>query len=119
MIDQALMQKSKSGDTDAMRQLAMAYMQNKDLENAIKWIGEAALQGNVEAMADMADMYRHSRQMDKAFSWEEEAANNGRVLSMYNLSVCYRDGLGVSKSKEMHRYWYNKAVQNGLANYQK
>jgi len=118
-MNQALMQKAKSGDTEAMRQLAMLYMQNQDLDSAIEWIGEAASHGNVDAMAEMADIYRHSRQMEKAFDWEEKAANGGRVLSMYNLSVCYRDGVGVSKNREMHQRWYDKAVQNGLANYQK
>ena len=118
-MNQALIQKAKSGDTDAMLQLATLYMQNQDLDNAIGWIGEAALQGNVDAMADMADLYRHSRQMEKAFDWEEKATNGGRVLSMYNLSVCYRDGVGVPKSREMHQHWYDKAVKNGLANYRK
>ena len=36
----------------------MAYMQYRDLDNAIEWIGNAALGGNVEAMAEMADIYR-------------------------------------------------------------
>jgi len=109
---------AKQGDTEAMRRLAMAYIQgdgvNKDLDKAFEWILEAAELGNIEAMAEIADIYRSIEQFDKAFYWDEKAANQGRAMSMYNLSVHYRDGLGVSANNEKHHYWYEQGKQNGF-----
>ena len=113
-----MLQRAESGDTEAMRAVAMAYLQGENAEDnfgkALEWIDRAAELGNVEAMAEMADVYRKVRKLDQAFEWEEKAANQGRAQSMYNLSVHYRDGLGVPKNKEMHRYWYDKAKKNGF-----
>jgi tetratricopeptide (TPR) repeat protein len=114
MINNELLRKAESGNTEAMRKVAMEYLQEQDLDNAIKWTGEAAELGDVEAMADMADVYRKALKHDKAFEWEEKAANQGRVQSMYNLSVCYRDGLGTAVNKEQHTYWYEKAISEGF-----
>jgi len=109
---------AKQGDTEAMRKLAMAYMQGdgvcKDLDKGFEWILEAAERGNSEAMAEMADIYRSIQKFEKAFYWDEKAANQGRAMSMYNLSVHYRDGIGVSANKEKHHYWYEKGKQNGF-----
>ena len=109
---------ANQGDTEAMRRLAMAYMQgdgvSKDLDKAFECIMKAAELGNVEAMAEMADIYRSIEKFEKAFYWDEKAANQGRAMSMYNLSVHYRDGLGVPKNSEKHHYWYAQGKQNGF-----
>ena len=114
MFNRELIRKAESGDTEAMRELAVEYLKKQDLDNAIKWIGEAAELGNTEAMAELADVYRKVRRYETAFEWEEKAAYQGRAASMYNLSVCYRDGLGVSANSEKHKYWYAKAKENGF-----
>ena len=116
---EALLGQAESGDTEAMRSLAMAYLQRSggegdDFVKALDWLDRAAEAGNVEAMAEMADVYRKARRYGDAFKFEEKAANLGRPQSMYNLSVRYRDGLGVPANKELHRYWYNLGVQNGF-----
>ena len=119
MINQDLMQKAESGDTDAMRSVAMEYMKRFDGENdnfviALDWMDRAAEHGNLEAMSDMADVYRKHNKPEKAFEYEERAAKAGRAKSMYNLSIHYRDGLGVPVNKEKHMYWYNKGKENGF-----
>ena len=117
-MNRAMLEKAESGDTEAMRAVAMAYLQGENAEDnfgkALIWIDRAAGLGNVEAMAELADAYRKAKRFDQAFYWEEKAANQGRAQSMYNLSVHYREGLGVPANREKHRYWYEKGKQNGF-----
>jgi len=116
---EALLGQAESGDTEAMRSVAMAYMQRSggegdDFIDALDWLDRAAEAGNVEAMTEMADVYRKVHRYEDAFKWEEKAANLGSPQAMYNLSVHYRDGLGVTANSELHRHWYNLGVQNGF-----
>ena len=119
MFFREMMQKAESGDTEAMRSLAVEYMkrwdgESDDFDKALDWLDKAAELGNVEAIAEMADVYRKHHMLEKAFSYEEKAANLGRAKSMYNLSIHYRDGLGVPANREKHRYWYEKGRENGF-----
>jgi len=113
-----LHQRAQSGDAEAMRKVAMAYLKgegvDQDLSKAIEWTDRAAELGDVEAMSDMASIYRKAKRNEDAFLWEEKAANLGRAESMYNLSVCYRDGLGVPADRAKHLYWYEQGKANGF-----
>ena len=115
---QELVQIAQSGDAEAMRQVAVAYMRGDgvahDFDKALGWTYSAAEQGNVDAMAEIADVYRKARMYEEAFLWEEKAANHGRAQSMYNLSVHYRDGLGIPINEEKQMYWYEKGQENGF-----
>jgi hypothetical protein len=113
-LTEICLKKAESGDTEAMRKVAMEYLKIQELDNAIEWTGRAAELGNLDAMSEMANIYRKAKRYEGAFQWEEQAANQGRAESMYNLSVHYREGLGTPVDKEKHRYWYEKARQNGF-----
>jgi len=108
---------ANQGDTEAMRRLAMAYIQgdgvSKDLEKAFEWILEAAELGNIEAQAEWAEICRNTERFDASFYWEKKAAEQGKPASQNNLAILYDRGMGTSKNEEQAFYWFKKAAENG------
>jgi len=112
------MKKAESGDTAAMRALAMAYGKgdgvDQDVEEAERWTEKAANLGDAEAQSEMANILRiYNRDLNKAFDWEQRAAEQGLPQAQHNLAVCFQDGIGTSANPEKMFYWYKKAAENG------
>ena len=108
---------SESGDTEAMRKLAVLYINGdgvfQNLEKALELTMEAAERGNVEAMAETADIYRSIKKFEKSFEWEKKTAEQGRPASQYNLGHHYDKGIGTSQNEKQAFQWFKKAAENG------
>ena len=114
----ALLDKAESGDTAAMRTLAMTYFKgdgvDPDVEEAERWLERAAKLGDAESQSTMAGMLRTgNRDVNRAFYWEQKAAEQGFSLAQHNLAVCFQNGIGTSVNPERMFYWYQKAAENG------
>ena len=117
-----LKKKAETGDVQAMRTLAMAYMEGngvaKNIDEVFNWMEKAAELGDAESQADLADMLRAMEEFNVAFSWEKKAAEQNYPKSQYNLGYCFREGIGTQKNPEKSFFWFSKAANNGLANAQ-
>ena len=112
-----LAEKAESGDIQAMRQLAMAYMEGngveRDADEVFNWFEKAAELGDAESQADLAEMLRAIEVLDEALYWEQKAAEQEWASSQHNLAVCFKDGIGTHVDIEKQFYWYRKAAENG------
>jgi hypothetical protein len=117
MYSHDLRQRAESGDTEAMRELAMAYASGNgiaaDLDEALSWIERAAYAGNAEAQSEMADICRGENDFTASFEWEQKAATQGLPQAQYNLAIHYRDGMGTAENPDQQFYWFQKAAQKG------
>ena len=114
----ALLKQAESGDTRAMRELAMVYITGdgvaQNLEKSAQWLGKAAILGDAEAQFEMADILRTFGDPDEAFYWDKKSAEQDWPPSQYNLAICFRDGIGTSTNPAQSFFWYRKAADNGL-----
>jgi len=108
-----LQRRAESGDTNAMCELAVAYMQNESFEEGFYWFEKAAEAGNSDAQGWLACFYRDEGNFKSAFHYSKLAANNGNVEEQHNLAIHYRDGVGVSANPQKQFYWFEQAVKNG------
>ena len=117
-----LKRQAESGDTEAMRKVARAYLNGDFVEDiginsidiGFEWVYKAAELGDIEAMAEWAEICRTIKRFEESFDWEKKAAEQGYPLSQYNLGHHYDKGMGTSQNKEQAYHWFKKAAENGF-----
>lgn len=122
----ALVAAAKSGDAEAMTDLALVHARGEerqcvDLRAAIAWYGKAAAAGSRRAMGNLAYLYLNGISVRKdparAVMFYEEAIKGpspdlGQYL--YDLASCYELGIGVPPDRARAMALYSKSAQLGL-----
>jgi TPR repeat protein len=109
---------AKAGDRQAQYDLGLAYRDGKgtgrDLNQAYKWIRQAADKDLPEAQFEVGQMEEDGEGTDKnvadAAEWYRKAAQHGNVSAMYALGELYRNGEGVPKDEAQAVRWYRPAA---------
>ena len=121
-IDLWLKQADK-GNPRAQFELAWAYDIGRtvvtDKQQAAFWYYQAASQGHANAQFNLAGFYATglidgTRNYTSAAEWFQRAADQGYQSAQYQLATMYQHGLGVERSAELARQWYERAA--GLGN---
>ncbi len=117
-----LMVAAKAGNRQAQYDLGLAYRDGKgmgrDLNQAYKWIRQAADKDLPEAQFEVGQMEEDGDGTEKnvadAAEWYRKAAQHGNVPAMYALGELYRngddDGNGVAKDEAQAIRWYRPAA---------
>ena len=90
----------------------------RDLVNALKWLEKAVDQENAPAMTALAAMYMFGDGVKvngkKAVALLTKAIELGDDEALFVRGVCSEKGIGVEKSAEAAREWYEKAARKGV-----
>ena len=96
--------RSRPGVDDRTPWPALSTEQQREMNQAVALLREAADQGYMVAQAHIADRYRFGfgvAQDDRlAFVYDEKAAQQGYPDAQYNTGISYRDGLRCDQSYE-------------------
>jgi len=101
---------------------ALSTNQQREMNQAVAMLREAADQGHAEAQGYCAELYNFGRGATTddglAFLYYEKSAKQGWAVSQYNLGCCYRDGRGCNQNHERAVEWFEKAALQGQADAQ-
>jgi hypothetical protein len=119
----ALRQKAEQGDTEAQRQLGLAYYNGKgvpqDYKEAVRWYRLAADQGYAKAQFRLGWCYASGKGVPKdsteAAKWYRLAAERGYATAQFRLGEAYDKGKGVPKDSTEAVKWYRLAAEQGNA----
>jgi|GEM_PF-5298365 len=91
-MNEELIKKAKSGDADAMYEVAVIIMRramsNKDeslIPEAIKWMEKAASHGNTNAQCEIASWHMKNGNNEQSLYWLKKAAENGHTDAINTL----------------------------------
>jgi uncharacterized protein len=91
----------------------------KDLKEAMRWMGAAAAGGKVDAQAVVGEMYRRglgcTQDYAEAARWCWLAAEQGVASAQFAMGDIYYQALGVEVDHQAAAAWYEKAAKNGDA----
>lgn len=105
----ALRRVAEAGRTEAMIWLAMAYLDDDDLDNARIWFLAAAEGGDGMAMAMLAAVLQHQGDAEGSREWLRRGAEAGNAGAMAGFgSELEKDG-----DLTAARGWYEKATETG------
>ena len=97
----------------------LTAVQQREMDEAVAMLREAADQGHMLAQANCGDMYIFGFGVatdDRlGFVYTEKAARQGLATAEVNTGVLYRDGRGCEQSYERAAEWFEKAVRRGDA----
>jgi len=115
-----LKEKAESGNTKAMRELAMKYMKGDgvraDMDEGFEWVEKAAKRGDAESQYDLADMIRAmDGPLNEYFYWIQKSAEQGFPMAQHNMAICFQDGVGTPVDPGKQFFWLQKAAESGLA----
>ena len=100
----------------------IAYYNQKNYTEAVKFFRQAAEQGHASAQNKLGYCYRKGygvpKDDSKAVEWYRKAAEQGNAYAQYNLGFCYYNGNGVTKDYTKAVEWYRKAAEQGHASAQ-
>ena len=98
---------------------ALSTKQQREMDEAVAMMREAADQGRREAQAHCGNVYGLGWGVVKddrlALVYYEKAAKQGHVVSQTNTGFCYERGKGCDQNYERAAEWYEKAVRAGHA----
>lgn len=115
MNNKELKKKAEAGNVAAMRELAKAYLHDKNnTDEAISWMEKAAKLGDAEAQHEMAIECRDKKDFNGSFQWEQKSAKQGFPKAQYNMAIHYQDGIGTPVNPKQQFYWHLKAAENGI-----
>jgi hypothetical protein len=102
---------------DVLRKAREAFRAERDDDEVIELLTQAAEVGNSEAMNDLAYVYaRHKQDFGKARQAWEKAAAAGNGEAMRNLGYMYdHDEYGIVRDPLEARRWYEKAASAGVS----
>lgn len=104
-------------DEDELYECGCDFLDDEDIDNAIKCITLAAEKGSVEAQFHLAELYHYGQVVETDFEeslkWYKLAAENGDSLSQRQLAEIYLDGDGVEENLEEALKWYKLAAERG------
>ncbi|MGE0712170.1 MAG: serine/threonine protein kinase [Planctomycetota bacterium] len=72
-----------------------------------------AREGDLQAQLELASLYYDAGDSQEAFRLREEAALDGLPRAMLEVGEMYHRGIGVEKSLELARAWFEKAAEAG------
>ena len=108
---------------NAKAQALMGYLYKdgkgvrKDLAEAAKWFGRAALQGDAEAQDWFGYLYETGQGVPQDYGeaarWYRMAAEQGNADAQKNLGLMYANGKGVAQSSQDAEMWLKKAAAQG------
>ena len=100
----------------------VAYYNQKNYTEAVKFFIQAAEQGNADAQFNLGVCYRNGygvpQDYNKAVEWFSKAAEQGEAYAQCNLGYCYEIGYGVPQDDSKAVEWYRKAAEQGNADAQ-
>ena len=96
-INRELKRQAESGDGRAMHKLALAYLEEKDMDQALEWMEKAANLGIVDAQMEMAAAGHFMEDPEMKFYWVSKAAKTGHIGAIGALAACYLRGEGTSQ----------------------
>ena len=103
-----------NGDTAAMMKVAMVYLNEKNVNNAIEWFTKAVDAGETEAMCRLGHVYEDDlKEYNKAFEWFMKGAEKGDAQCMSNVGRMYYEGKGTMRNNLLAIEWWTKAAENG------
>ena len=98
---------------------ALSSKQQREVDEAVAMMREAADQGHMMAQAHCGNVYDFGRGVVKddrlALVYYEKAAKQGHVVSQYNTGSCYTEGQGCDQNYERAAEWLEKAARAGHA----
>ena len=98
---------------------ALSTERQREMDEAVVMLREAADQGHVWAQATYGSLYMcgHGVARDEriGFVYSERAARQGLGFAQVNTGVFYRDGKGCEQSYERAAEWFEKAARKGHA----
>ena len=101
---------------------ALSTKQQREMNQAVAMLREAADQGHATAQEYCGDLYIFGFGVAKddglAFLYYEKAAKQGRVVAQFNLGTFYRDCRGCEQNYERAVEWLKKAALQGHADAQ-
>ena len=114
-----LQKQAKAGNTEAMFNLAHAYIEGKgtekDLEQYFQWTKKAAEADIPAAMFNLALAYIEGegteKDLEQYFQWMKKAAEADYPAAMFNLALAYIEGEGTEKDLEQYFQWMKKAAE--------
>ncbi len=115
-----LISKAELGDAESQFALGKYYLSqdNKDYQEAYKWMRMAAEQGCTAAQNSVGELFGNGWGVDvneeEAFKWIEKAAKHGLGRAQYNLGVLYEKGFGIQQGFEKAVEWYIKSAEQGI-----
>lgn len=116
-ITAEMIAKAENGDADAQFNVGLAYYNQKDYANAVKWYELAAEKDYALAQNNLGVCYDKGTGVKKnpveAAKWYGKAAEQGMAIAQHNLGYCYYHGLGVEKDYDEAYKWYRKAAEQG------
>ena len=117
-----LQKQAKTGNTEAMYNLAHAYRKGEGTEQALEqffyWINEAVKKDYLPAMVDLGMAYRKGEGTEKDLNqflhWTRRTAEANYPAAMFNLAIAYRDGMGTKEDLEQYFHWMKRAAEAGI-----
>jgi TPR repeat protein len=107
---------ANSGELYAQMRLAQMYEQGfiveKNVQKALYWYKQAAMQGNKNAKMWLGDYYIKQDspyEQKKAIAYFEDLAKSGNLYAQQYLGYIYITGKGASKDYTKAMYWFKKA----------
>lgn len=112
---------AEQGNAKAQALMGYLYKDGKgvrrDLAEAAKWFGMAALQGDAEAQDWFGYLYETGQGVPQdyreAARWYQMAAEQGNADAQKNLGLMYANGKGVTQSSQDAVMWLKKAAAQG------
>ena len=117
----ALRTTAAEGDPAAKTELAMIYLNGKDVAPdpamAARFLEEAAVEGYADAQYQLGLLYEKGRGRNRddtlAFFWHDGAATRGSIPAADRLGVLYAEGRGTTKDFVHAAYWFRRAAEAG------
>lgn len=115
------LKKAKTGDTEAMRLVAICHLTGtgveEDFNEAWRWMGKAIKGGNTRAEYDVGTFYRDGYGVAQSYKesayWFRKAASNGDVRSMVEIGDQFLNGRGVQQDDRIAAEYYWRASERG------
>ncbi len=115
---------AKLGDASSYNVMAACLIdglgREKNVEEGLKYMNQAAELGDVDALANLSTFYRLGKHVgeanpQKAFEYAKKAGELGHVDSMSTVAIFYIDGFGVEKNEQLCYEWTKRAAEAGHA----
>jgi TPR repeat protein len=108
-------------DSEEIYDFGCNFLDNGDIDNAMKCFILAAEQGNMSAQSQLGDMYDNGKwveaSLDEAIKWYKLAAENGDGDAIYYLGYLFYRGDDVEQDYKEAYYWFSKDGFYDIPNY--
>lgn len=108
-------------DSEEIYDFGCNFLDNGDIDNAMKCFILAAEQGNMSAQFQLGDMYDDGKwveaSLDEAIKWYKLAAESGHKDAIYHLGYLFYRGDDVEQDYKEAYYWFDKDGFYDIPNY--